>query len=197
MTTSNPNENFKGHCSTCNKPVYNENLYANDNIYHVTCFKCDICDKDLSEDNYIALEGKIYCEKDYYDRILGGCFACKKTLESEYIEPDQGKKFHRSCFACNVCKCTLSNKYFSTEDSKYYCESCFEKLHYPMCSSCNEMIKPTENDREIISSGDNKYHSKCFCCTICRSPFLDLQAYHLNEKFYCADHYITVVPKQA
>lgn len=171
-------------------------MSANDNTYHITCFICELCDKNLAEESYIYSENKIYCEKDYYERILGGCFSCNKLLEREFIEPEDGKKFHLGCFGCNECKKPLKDKYYA-QDSKFYCKFCFEKLNFPTCAACDQLIIPTENDRELISSDDRKYHSKCFACSICKTPFESLQAYYLQNKFYCQDHYMTVLPKPA
>jgi len=48
-------------CAKCNKPVYKDNLYFFDKVYHDECFVCTGCDKHLQRGNTTEWESKPMC----------------------------------------------------------------------------------------------------------------------------------------
>uniref|UniRef100_A0A1A9WQC6 LIM zinc-binding domain-containing protein n=1 Tax=Glossina brevipalpis TaxID=37001 RepID=A0A1A9WQC6_9MUSC len=59
------NNNQEGHqtnCKYCDKPVYKmEEVKAEGQVYHKTCFRCNECAKQLKVGNYQRHEGVLYC----------------------------------------------------------------------------------------------------------------------------------------
>ncbi|KAG1931055.1 LIM domain and actin-binding protein 1 [Pimephales promelas] len=53
-------------CVCCQKTVYPvEKLIANQQIYHITCFRCAFCNTKLSLLSYASLHGSIYCKPHF------------------------------------------------------------------------------------------------------------------------------------
>lgn len=53
-------------CPTCGKPVYAvEELKVDGQKYHKTCFRCTMCNKQLSAGGYAKVHGKAYCKPHF------------------------------------------------------------------------------------------------------------------------------------
>ncbi|KAJ7378072.1 spinal cord association neuron differentiation [Desmophyllum pertusum] len=54
-------------CATCGKqiPASDKVLRAGQNVYHVTCFVCTTCKRQLKTgDKYCVIDSKLFCEQD-------------------------------------------------------------------------------------------------------------------------------------
>ena len=49
---------FGKHCSACHEPIQADDWvrFARDNVYHVDCFTCNVCDKHLSTGDEFLLK---------------------------------------------------------------------------------------------------------------------------------------------
>ncbi|XP_078545038.1 LIM domain and actin-binding protein 1 isoform X2 [Lissotriton helveticus] len=57
-------------CVGCQKTVYPmERLYANQQVFHNSCFRCSHCNSKLSLVNYASLHGNIYC-KPHFNQLF-------------------------------------------------------------------------------------------------------------------------------
>ncbi|KAM5181442.1 LIM domain and actin-binding protein 1 isoform 2-T2 [Mantella aurantiaca] len=57
-------------CFGCQKTVYPmERLYANQQVYHNSCFRCHHCSTKLSLGNYASLHGNAYC-KPHFNQLF-------------------------------------------------------------------------------------------------------------------------------
>lgn len=48
--------------------------------WHPECFRCTVCVKPLSPDNFKEHDGKPYCEKDYNNLFAPKCAGCKGPI---------------------------------------------------------------------------------------------------------------------
>ncbi|XP_015281115.1 PREDICTED: LIM domain and actin-binding protein 1 [Gekko japonicus] len=57
-------------CFACKKTVYPmERLFANQQIYHISCFRCSYCNSRLTLGTYASLHGSIYC-KPHFNQLF-------------------------------------------------------------------------------------------------------------------------------
>lgn len=103
----------KESCVGCQKTVYPmERLLANQQVFHISCFRCSYCNNKLSLGTYASLHGQIYCKphfnqlfksKGNYDEGFGhrphkDLWASKseneETLERPPQPPDAGETPH-------------------------------------------------------------------------------------------------------
>ncbi|XP_062975935.1 LIM domain and actin-binding protein 1 [Elgaria multicarinata webbii] len=57
-------------CVACKKTVYPmERLFANQQVYHISCFRCSYCNSKLTLGTYASLHGNIYC-KPHFNQLF-------------------------------------------------------------------------------------------------------------------------------
>ncbi|XP_006264675.1 LIM domain and actin-binding protein 1 isoform X1 [Alligator mississippiensis] len=57
-------------CTGCQKTVYPmERLFANQQVFHISCFRCSYCNSKLSLGTYASLHGSIYC-KPHFNQLF-------------------------------------------------------------------------------------------------------------------------------
>lgn len=57
-------------CVECQKTVYPmERLLANQQVFHVSCFRCSYCNNKLTLGTYASLHGRIYC-KPHFNQLF-------------------------------------------------------------------------------------------------------------------------------
>ncbi|KAM3844121.1 LIM domain and actin-binding protein 1 isoform 4-T6 [Vipera latastei] len=57
-------------CIACKKTVYPmERLFANQQIYHISCFRCSYCNSKLTLGTYASLQGHVYC-KPHFNQLF-------------------------------------------------------------------------------------------------------------------------------
>ncbi|XP_042304640.1 LIM domain and actin-binding protein 1 isoform X2 [Sceloporus undulatus] len=57
-------------CVACTKTVYPmERLFANQQVYHTSCFRCSYCNSKLTLGTYASLHGTIYC-KPHFNQLF-------------------------------------------------------------------------------------------------------------------------------
>ncbi|XP_030324047.1 LIM domain and actin-binding protein 1 isoform X1 [Calypte anna] len=60
----------KESCVGCQKTVYPmERLFANQQVFHISCFRCSYCNSKLSLGTYASLRGNIYC-KPHFNQLF-------------------------------------------------------------------------------------------------------------------------------
>ncbi|NXF85434.1 LIMA1 protein, partial [Eubucco bourcierii] len=61
---------MKETCVGCQKTVYPmERLFANKQVFHISCFRCSYCNSKLSLGTYASLRGSIYC-KPHFNQLF-------------------------------------------------------------------------------------------------------------------------------
>ncbi|XP_070596626.1 LIM domain and actin-binding protein 1 isoform X2 [Erythrolamprus reginae] len=57
-------------CIACKKTVYPmERLFANQQVYHISCFRCSYCSSKLTLGTYASLQGHVYC-KPHFNQLF-------------------------------------------------------------------------------------------------------------------------------
>nr|XP_020639954.1 LIM domain and actin-binding protein 1 isoform X1 [Pogona vitticeps]XP_020639956.1 LIM domain and actin-binding protein 1 isoform X1 [Pogona vitticeps]XP_020639964.1 LIM domain and actin-binding protein 1 isoform X1 [Pogona vitticeps] len=57
-------------CFACKKTVYPmERLFANQQVYHISCFRCSYCNSKLTLGTYASLHGNVYC-KPHFNQLF-------------------------------------------------------------------------------------------------------------------------------
>jgi len=70
-------------CSKCSKGISASHWVrkARDHVYHLACFRCDACDRQLNTGEEFALhEGRVLCKPHYLDIVDGGTTSSSGTL---------------------------------------------------------------------------------------------------------------------
>jgi len=183
-------------CYACHKPIFGEAVSSNDKHWHVPCFKCVRCKKELSND-YLERNGDPYC------KVCGNePTAIRRTVVSGKISAEEMAKKQREAdqLTSNIAKgkqcCGLCGRVVGTEgvafewSGKVYHSACFR------CQTCKVEIKPQFgfNEKDGLP-----YCQKCFkdsvppvgYCADCGKPIIgsylsaDDAKFH-KECFKCA-----------
>ncbi|KAG8129405.1 hypothetical protein E2320_016094 [Naja naja] len=57
-------------CIACKKTVYPmERLFANQQVHHISCFRCSYCNSKLTLGTYASLQGNVYC-KPHFNQLF-------------------------------------------------------------------------------------------------------------------------------
>uniref|UniRef100_A0A8C3DAS2 LIM domain and actin binding 1 n=1 Tax=Corvus moneduloides TaxID=1196302 RepID=A0A8C3DAS2_CORMO len=81
---------MKETCVGCQKTVYPmERLFANQQVFHISCFRCSYCNSKLSLGTYASLRGNIYC-KPHFNQL----FKSKGNYDEGF-----GHKQHKALWA--------------------------------------------------------------------------------------------------
>ncbi|XP_013362230.1 PREDICTED: actin-binding LIM protein 2 isoform X9 [Chinchilla lanigera] len=89
-------------CGGCGLEIKNgQALVALDKHWHVGCFKCETCGKQLNAE-YISKDGLPYCEADYHAKFGIRCNGCEKFITGRVLEAGD-KHYHPSCALCVRC----------------------------------------------------------------------------------------------
>lgn len=90
-------------CSGCNEQIKDgQALIALERHWHVRCFKCAHCNVPLHGE-YVAKDGKAYCEKDYQKQFGVVCVYCKRYITGKVLQAGEAHHFHPSCARCSKC----------------------------------------------------------------------------------------------
>uniref|UniRef100_A0A7N4PEG5 Actin-binding LIM protein 2 n=1 Tax=Sarcophilus harrisii TaxID=9305 RepID=A0A7N4PEG5_SARHA len=89
-------------CGGCGAEIKNgQSLVALDKHWHLGCFKCKTCGKQLNAE-YISKDGVPYCEADYHTKFGIRCDSCGKYITGRVLEAGE-KHYHPSCALCVRC----------------------------------------------------------------------------------------------
>uniref|UniRef100_A0A8C3IPN0 LIM zinc-binding domain-containing protein n=1 Tax=Chrysemys picta bellii TaxID=8478 RepID=A0A8C3IPN0_CHRPI len=82
-------------CVACQKTVYPmERLFANQQVFHISCFHCSHCNSKLSLGTYATLRGNIYC-KPHFNQL----FKAKGNYDEGF-----GHKPHKELWVTAECQ---------------------------------------------------------------------------------------------
>ncbi|EPY88682.1 actin-binding LIM protein 2 isoform 3 [Camelus ferus] len=104
-------------CGGCGAEIKNgQSLVALDKHWHLGCFKCKTCGKQLNAE-YISKDGLPYCEADYHTKFGIRCDGCEKYITGHVLEAGE-KHYHPLCALCVRC-----GRMFS-EGEEMYLQAC-------------------------------------------------------------------------
>ncbi|XP_028639730.1 lipoma-preferred partner [Grammomys surdaster] len=165
-----PSDDYFGRCARCGENVVGEGTgcTAMDQVFHVDCFTCIVCDVKLRGQPFYAVEKKAYCEPCYIN-TLEQCSVCSKPI-MERILRATGKAYHPHCFTCVMCHRSLDGIPFTVDAcGLIHCIEDFHKKFAPRCSVCKEPIMPAPGQEETVRivALDRDFHVHCYRCEDC------------------------------
>ncbi|XP_063518610.1 lipoma-preferred partner isoform X3 [Pongo pygmaeus] len=165
-----PADEYFGRCARCGENVVGEGTgcTAMDQVFHVDCFTCIICNNKLRGQPFYAVEKKAYCEPCYIN-TLEQCNVCSKPI-MERILRATGKAYHPHCFTCVMCHRSLDGIPFTVDaGGLIHCIEDFHKKFAPRCSVCKEPIMPAPGQEETVRivALDRDFHVHCYRCEDC------------------------------
>lgn len=161
---------FFGMCYKCGEKVLGEGsgCTAMDQVYHIRCFTCHVCEKELRGKPFFAMEGKPYCEEDYLN-TLEKCCVCQKPILDRILRAT-GKPYHPACFKCIMCgKCLDGIPFTVDATNQIHCIDDFHKKFAPRCCVCSQPIMPEPGKEETVRvvALDRSFHINCYRCEDC------------------------------
>ncbi|NXK90172.1 LPP protein, partial [Formicarius rufipectus] len=165
-----PSDDYFGRCARCGENVVGEGTgcTAMDQVFHVECFTCMMCNSKLRGQPFYAVEKKAYCEPCYIN-TLEQCSVCAKPI-MERILRATGKAYHPHCFTCVMCHRSLDGIPFTVDaGGNIHCIEDFHKKFAPRCSVCKEPIMPAPGQEETVRivALDRDFHVQCYRCEDC------------------------------
>ncbi|KAE9548813.1 hypothetical protein FO519_007983 [Halicephalobus sp. NKZ332] len=179
-------------CTKCEKEILNDTpgVTALGKAYHVTCFLCDQCQKQLAGCSFYSVDGKNLCQVDYMNS-LDKCDKCATPITQKILRA-MGKAFHPECFTCPVCIKSLDGTPFTVDQQGVpYCLECYHERFSPRCAVCLKAIIPAQGETEVarIVAMDRSYHVQCYKCEDCglqlNSKIEGQGCYPLETHLFC------------
>uniref|UniRef100_A0A0N5BC43 LIM zinc-binding domain-containing protein n=1 Tax=Strongyloides papillosus TaxID=174720 RepID=A0A0N5BC43_STREA len=179
-------------CYKCNQVIQLDRpgVTALGNFYHVECFVCEGCGKQLAGSSFYNVQGKCFCEVDYVNS-LEKCLKCHLPIKQKILRA-LGGAYHPECFVCHHCSKSLDGIGFTTnKENEPHCMHCFHEKYSPRCATCLKPIAPAHNETEVprIIAMDKSYHVECYRCEDCglqlNSKIEGQGCYPIESRLFC------------
>ncbi|XP_009996678.1 PREDICTED: zyxin [Chaetura pelagica] len=160
-------------CGFCRKPLSRTQpaVRALDCLFHVECFTCFKCEKQLQGQQFYNVDEKPFCE-DCYAGTLEKCSVCKQTITDRMLKAT-GNSYHPQCFTCVMCHTPLEGTSFIVDQANQpHCVDDYHRKYAPRCSVCGEPIMPEPGKDETVRvvALEKNFHMKCYKCEDCGKP---------------------------
>ncbi|NXI69280.1 ZYX protein, partial [Anseranas semipalmata] len=160
-------------CGFCRKPLSRTQpaVRALDCLFHVECFTCFKCEKQLQGQQFYNVDEKPFCE-DCYAGTLEKCSVCKQTITDRMLKAT-GNSYHPQCFTCVMCHTPLEGASFIVDQANQpHCVNDYHRKYAPRCSVCSEPIMPEPGKDETVRvvALEKNFHMKCYKCEDCGRP---------------------------
>ncbi|NXO03619.1 ZYX protein, partial [Rhinopomastus cyanomelas] len=160
-------------CGFCRKPLSRTQpaVRALDSLFHVECFTCFKCEKQLQGQQFYNVDEKPFCE-DCYAGTLEKCSVCKQTITDRMLKAT-GNSYHPQCFTCVICHTPLEGTSFIVDQANQpHCVDDYHRKYAPRCSVCSEPIMPEPGKDETVRvvALEKNFHMKCYKCEDCGKP---------------------------
>ncbi|XP_040481305.1 actin-binding LIM protein 2 isoform X3 [Ursus maritimus] len=130
-------------CGGCGTEIKNgQSLVALDKHWHLGCFKCETCGKQLDAE-YISKDGLPYCEADYHTKFGIRCDGCEKYITGHVLEAGE-KHYHPLCALCVRC-----GRMFAEGEEMYLQGS---SIWHP---ACRQAARTEDRNKETRSSSES------------------------------------------
>ncbi|CAF1464035.1 unnamed protein product [Rotaria sordida] len=176
---------FNSICHKCKSHIdgsHRSQITFNNRIYHLNCFKCAICHKNLSDSprNQFPIydDGEPLCSRCELTTAKT-CTVCGTRIVSGGLINFNGMSYHAGCFRCGQCHQPLAHEKNSyTQNMKPCCIQCYKNHFASRCAKCSHPIFVGGS----INYNGKKYHQDCFHCGQCHQVVTDSEYYtHLGE----------------
>ncbi|OPJ69294.1 zyxin isoform A [Patagioenas fasciata monilis] len=160
-------------CGFCRKPLSRTQpaVRALDCLFHVECFTCFKCEKQLQGQQFYNVDEKPFCE-ECYAGTLEKCSVCKQTITDRMLKAT-GNSYHPQCFTCVMCHTPLEGASFIVDQANQpHCVDDYHRKYAPRCSVCSEPIMPEPGKDETVRvvALEKNFHMKCYKCEDCGKP---------------------------
>uniref|UniRef100_A0A6J0VI19 Zyxin n=1 Tax=Pogona vitticeps TaxID=103695 RepID=A0A6J0VI19_9SAUR len=157
-------------CGLCNRALSRTQpaVRALDKLFHVECFTCFKCEKQLQGQQFYNVDEKPFCE-ECYAGTLEKCCVCKQTITDRMLRAT-GNSYHPQCFTCVVCHKPLEGASFIVDKANQpHCVDDYHRKYAPRCSVCAEPIMPEPGKDETVRvvALEKNFHMKCYKCEDC------------------------------
>ncbi|GBL76302.1 Four and a half LIM domains protein 3 [Araneus ventricosus] len=161
-------------CVKCKQIIDTAKEYATyeGKDFHINCFKCDDCGKNIGATTFLTHGGLAYCKECHVRNFAVRCFKCRYPITDEEGVMYNKQPYHDKCFTCHRCQTRLAGQKFKNVDDDIYCVHCYGETFCRKCHSCGQPILIGDND-VLYSYGDFKWHSDCFICRVCNRSLAD------------------------
>ncbi|KAF6371308.1 actin binding LIM protein family member 2 [Rhinolophus ferrumequinum] len=130
-------------CGGCGTEIKNgQSLVALDKHWHLGCFKCKTCGKQLNAE-YISKDGLPYCEADYHAKFGIRCDGCEKYITGHVLEAGE-KHYHPLCALCVRC-----GRMFAEGEEMYLQGS---SIWHP---ACRQAARTEDKNKETRTSSES------------------------------------------
>ncbi|KAI4459399.1 lim domain-containing protein [Holotrichia oblita] len=174
-------------CGKCGEFIIGRVIKAMNANWHVKCFLCDMCKKELADTGFIRNAGRALCHE---------CNA--KVKADNGIIDDQplrfrGEVYHPYHFNCTNCGVELDANarevrsrpgYAANDMNELYCLRCHDKMGIPICGACRRPI-----EERVVTALGKHWHVEHFVCAKCEKPFFGHRHYEKKGLAYCETHY--------
>ncbi|VDL86783.1 unnamed protein product [Nippostrongylus brasiliensis] len=140
---------------------------VNDATFHRACFTCEVCGRELRDQQFYLSEGRFYCKQDYLfnmEKKVTRCAECKQPIEDMVLSA-LSRNYHPACFRCTACGICLDGVQFALDKN-------------------NQITGETVR----IVALDNNYHVDCYSCEGCGLKLTDEDdacCYPLGKHLLC------------
>ncbi|MGH0176564.1 UNVERIFIED_CONTAM: hypothetical protein FKN15_077110 [Acipenser sinensis] len=144
---------FGTKCASCQQGIPPTQVVrkAQDFVYHLHCFACVMCNRQLAtgDEFYLMEDGRLVCKEDYetakqngeqlrgascrmwcYGRRFGTkCASCQQGIPpTQVVRKAQDFVYHLHCFACVMCNRQLAtgDEFYLMEDGRLVCKEDYE-----------------------------------------------------------------------
>ncbi|KAJ2083231.1 Transforming growth factor beta-1-induced transcript 1 protein [Coemansia sp. RSA 988] len=146
------------------------------------------CGDGKASENAAGENGSSYFEAATGSDAQAACYTCGGSLGEEYVNV-LGRRFHVTHFVCEDCNIPLYALGGYLQDpqggNKFYCQRDYLQRFSPSCHACSVQI----TSGEMAVALGRTYHSECFVCSICQSPFVGDVCYEHNSQPLCEWHW--------
>lgn len=145
-------------CCKCGLKITGQFTVYEDKKYHVNCFLCFKCNKEIKESIVFELNNKPICVDCHTLNQLQTASKCRKCTKPilETVITFKNAEYHDACFTCHGCQKKLNGQSIYTDkQDKNYCVDCFTKKESKMCSSCSKTILPNQTSLIFL---DKHFH---------------------------------------
>ena len=162
-------------CAKCKLPIASKYIKAFDQAFHIECFTCVKCGKNVS-DRFFHLNQLPFCEQDYFKEKGLICTHCNLLIKTSHVTFNQ-QKYHLHCFTCAICKAPFDKQasYFTVKQSdldlivpkaspSLNTMSVVCKYHYStnFAMKCVGCILPILNQFVETSQSSQCWHPECY-----------------------------------
>jgi len=171
----------KGVCAVCRQTMVGEMMSVGGKTYHVKCFSCAKCKREIGTKPYFEVNGQNVCES--CNPASGRCAGCNQPVTGKVLVA-LDKKWHPEHFSCQRCQKPFPNGQFFEANGLPYCETDYYLTIAPKCSACGKEVLG-----DCINALGQQWHPEHFTCAYCRKPFPNDVYHELAGKPYCEAHY--------